>query len=434
VHTPQQRDKLVTDLIETYDVRRVASHACREAGIAGSEEQVGFCLVVLCQKADPYRRSRRVEQPERRYELDLGAADFADRLARWAAEVARNLSRWREAYEAIHDEFDEYEISTLSKLVQVGYASRDDDVRAGIAQKLARNLATGSRVDDMSLDYARRFQPLGSEYVFQTSLRQWVRTVATRDGGQLARAESLDEHTHAAAAQTDQLDRRRTEGEEIFRELIRHVARLRDTRELLSEALGRAYRQEELAAALRLSRVEDSAMLVRMRAEMAHVCDELKPESRAFPAMLAYVTLAMGRAPKRQRVTTLSLRSDRLQRDVVEWITARMRAAIDDASQPSWGLIEKTRRANRDRVPLNRLAELERLALSREQPSERASQLRAVTELLSQLPASVSGVAAIAAEMGEKPGTIATVRGQAAAELGTVDPMFARSFRRYAMG
>ena len=55
--TASGRDRLVTTLVERFDLLAVAAQAARDAGIPEREEQVAYCLVVLTDKADPVRSS-----------------------------------------------------------------------------------------------------------------------------------------------------------------------------------------------------------------------------------------------------------------------------------------------------------------------------------------------------------------------------------------
>lgn len=429
----RERDRLVTTLVQEFDLLGVAAEACRRGGIEGREQQVAYCLVVLSAKADPVRASSR-RPAARTYGLDVDDHDFARRLQAWAAQIVNNLRDWATAYEAIHDEFDRYEITTLRSLIRV---RTGDDVIDAIADKLAAVLTGGQRLEDMTVELARETVLTGAEYVFQSPLSRWVMTGAVRaapwDSDPIGAREEAKEGSDGWTDVVDAIDRRDELDLDVYRELVDRVARLADTQSLLPATIAHVEGLERQAARSRLAAAGDATLFQRLRAELAHVSDELGREQRAFGAMLAYVVLAMRSAPALQGVTILSLRVASLERAVVDHITGRMHAVIDDEHQPTPSLISRTRDAVAEGVSHRRLAALERL---RDLPDSRAAELLAVARLLDALPPTVADVAAIGAALPSRisAGNVATSRGHAAKELTAVDAWFGRAFRRYAMG
>ena len=435
--SPLPRDRLVTTLVERFDLPAVAAEACRRAGTPDRADAVAYCLVVLTDKPDPARSSAG-EPAKRTYELDMEADDFAERLRAWAQTIAANLRDAAGDYEAIHDEFDRYEIATLRSLVRLRTA---DDVIVAIADKLVAVLTGGQRLEDMTLELALESEPFGAEYVFQTPLRQWIATSAKRMVA--PDTDPLDVHEETIIGRTEHDERSEYEREidvrgeldlDVYRELVDRVARLADTKNLLPDVIERVERGlDRDAARSRLASGPDTTLFARVRAELTHVCDELRTEQRAFGAMLAYIVLAMRSAPGLQGVTILSLRLAWLERAVIDHIAARMRAVIGDPRQPTPVLIGQTRSAAKDRgVSARRVRALEGLGQA---PDDRGRELRPVVALLAALPATVDDVAAIGAAL-PKPmaaSTVTTTRGDAVTELTAVDVWFGRAFRRYAM-
>jgi hypothetical protein len=429
-----KRDRLVTTLLEQFGLLDVAAEACRRSAIEGREQQVAYCLIVLSAKAD-HIRSSSLRPAGRTYGLDVGAGDFAERLATWAGTIAGNLRDWAATYEAIQDEFDRYEITTLRQLVRV---STGDDVIDAIADKLGAVLANGQRLEDMTVELARETISSGAEYVFQSPLSRWVMTGASRvvpwDTDPLGPRE---EEIQGSDGWTDVLDEIALRSEldlDVYRELVDRVAGLADTRSLLPPTIRRGEQLDREATRSRLATAADVRLFARLRAELAHVGDELRREQRAFGEMLAYIVLAMRCAQAMQGVAILSLRIASLERAVIDEIAERMRAIIGDDHQPTPSLISRARKAADAGVPKTRAAALERL---RDTPGSRAAELAPVARLLDALPSTVGDVAAIGSALlptAISAGNAATTRGHAVKELTAVDVWFGRVFRRYAMG
>jgi len=415
----------VTTLVDEIDLVAIAANACLRTGIPGHEQQVAYCLAVLHGKSDPPRASQH-GPPARTYKLDVGADDYSQRLGDWADTIAGHMRDSGVMYEAIHDEVDRYEITTLRRLIRSG---KGDDIVDALADGLAAVLTSGPRLQDMTRELAREVEPGGNHYVFQSPLSQWVGTIVRRKSPR---------ETDPLEARTEQCSGDRTPGEservtaerdEVYRTLVARIAALADTRDLLSNTIGRADQIERSAAQIQLASTDEATKLQQIRAELAYVVDELRKEQRGVGPMLAYIVLAMRTADKLQRVTILSLRVASLERAVVDHLAHRMRAAIDDPLQPTPLLIAQTQQA---KVPGPRSAALERL---RNAPASRAAELRPVVRMLDQLPATVGDVAAIAAALPGKvsKGSVATMRGDAAKELALVDARYEHAFRRYAM-
>lgn len=421
---PRERDLLVTTLVETLDVLGVADEACRRAGIAGREQQVAYCLVALCRKADPLRSSART------YDLDVGAHDFASRLASWADAIAANMSRWASPYEQIQDEFDRHEIATLRSLIHIRRS--DDDVIDTIADKLGTVIWLGHRLEDMTLELAREADHAGAEYVFQSPLPRWVGTsakrAAPRDTDPFDTHELQMRDRDGTTEIEDEIAQRAELDLHAFREFVDRVAELAETRSLLSAAIEQTGRLEHAAAGSRLAGAADSTLLGRLRAELMHVADRLSSEQRAFGGLLAYIVLAMPTAPKLQGVSILSLRLASLDPLAVEHIAQRLRAVVVDERQPTPRLVSMTGAA---KVSTLRVKALEQL---RDAPGMRAETLRPVVDLLDALPPIVADVAAIGEALPEpmSASSVSTYRLNAAKELKAVDPWFERAFRRYA--
>lgn len=425
---PLERDSLVTRLVDEFGLLRVVADACTRAGVPGCEQMVAYCLVVLVGKDDPARRSS-TGVVKRTYLLDPDAHDFAHQLAYWAGTIAGHLRRWAPAYEAIHEEADRYEIRTLRRLIRT---DRGDDVVDRLADELAVVLTGGPRLDEMSLDHAREAEPAPGEYAFQRPLSRWV---ATAVGRKLEwYADPLDDRADELPGGDvrDDLEEVGELGDEVARALVARVAALGETRGLLAAAIARADEFEVGLARQRPTRDEDAAALVRVRADLVHVADELRREQRALTGMLAYVVLAMRSAPQLQRVTVLSLRVDTIEQAVIDAMAAAMRAIIDDELQPAPALVEKTRKvADRRLISRSRATALEEL---RAAPDRRGAALAPVARQLDDLPAIVADISSIAGFEQTKVSIVTTDRSAAAKELTTVDTLFGRAFRRYAMG
>jgi hypothetical protein len=414
-------------LVDEAGLRRVAAEACAHAGIEGRENQVEYCLIVLVRKPDPARRQRD-GTIKRTYSLDPGSEDFGERLGWWGEQVARNLRRWAPEYEAIHDEADEYEIRALRRMIRTRHG---DDVIDNLADGLAAVLTTGPRLEEMSIEHAREFEPARAEYAFQTPLPQWVATAVKR---KVPRdTEPLDDRAeeHELREVSDDLDEAEEVAEEAERALVVSIANLAETRGLLPAEISRADAYERELARRRPASREASEALVRVRAEVVFVADELIREKQALTPMLAYVVLAMRSARNLQRVTVLSLRSDRIEPAVVGSMSATMNAIVGDERQPTPALVRETREATKRGVARARAKALEEL---QDAPERRAAILAPVARTLEELPPGVADVAAIAAVEGTDAGIVATNRNAAVKELTTVNQWFGRVFRRYAIG
>lgn len=421
------RRLLVATLCRDHDLHAVTERACGDAAIGGREAQVAYCLTVLCQKQDRPRSPSGGGPKARRYELDVGAEDFDDRLAAWATTVAGNLRDGAATYAAIHDEAMQSTTTALRSLLPLG--ARLDDVADVLALKLSR-LFTGLALEEMGLEAAREHEPAGNEYVFQLPIRAWARIVAGNealppvpvdpDAGARGAEPTVDEPEPGALS------------DEVFALLIERVRELARTRGVLEHVTARVDELLERADGVAPANARDAALYKRFRAELAAVADDLHRERMRFGPMLAYVLLAPRRAPKRRLMAILSLRSDTLDARVVKHIAGRMRTILDSGAPPSAALVALADQAPRALVPANRAAELDRL---RADGAYRTATLADLGRLLDGLPPSVHGLASISALVPGRTsaGSVATTRGQLADELHAVDPIFRRIFGRYAM-
>jgi hypothetical protein len=414
------RERLIDALVEQHGLRRLAADACARAGISGREQQLSYCVAVLAQKKDAARR----------YNLRLDADDFPERLAERADEIAGHLHDWAAVHEAIQDEFDRSEITTLRSYVQTWPG---DDVIDHISDRLVDILGAGPRAEEMTIELAYEEEPAGAEYVFQSPLDAWIRKSARPDMPWQARP--LDEHRLEAAGDDllEQVEHSDAQSEEILRLLVKGVAERFEARALLADLIERADRFELEIARMRPASATHTVLLGRLRAAIADIADRLRAEQRAFRDMLAYVVLAMGGAPKLQGVTILSLRATSIERTAVETMGQLMRAMLSDERQPTPSLVLRTRAAARLGVSSRRASALERL---RDAPRRRASALAPVARMLDELPPLVTDNASIAAALPEpsEPHIVAVNRSTVAKELYTVDRWLGHVFRRYAMG
>lgn len=428
-------ERLVTEL----GLLSIAQQACTSAGIEGREQQVAYCAIVLAGKRDP-ARSRRGAPAEQTYRMDPEAHDFPARLQARCREIAKNLRIWGPTYEAIHDEADHYEITTLRRMVG---AVRGDDIVEDLATKLTAVLAGGPRLDEMSVELAREEGAAPNDYVFQRPLRNWVRTAVIRDLG--PRSQALDDHA-GRLVREDAVDEELAamEGEAADRlELCtRAIAQLRETRGLLAEAIDRADAFEARLARLQSSRRQDRDLLIRIRAALLYEADWLQREHRAVDNVLAYVTLAMRRAPLLQRVAVLSLRLEHIDRRASEVLARGMRQALEDERHPTPVLVHRTQLAAEAAARevadgLRRVAVVPRtrwkaLADLRAQPARRGAALAPVAQMLDELPKSIADDGEIAVQEETTVTIVTTYRANAIAELTAVDAVFGRVFRRYA--
>ena len=427
------RGALVATLTDRYGLDRVVAEACDRAAIADYAPQVSYCVVVLCQKADP-ARSRQGGPRVRTYLLDIGQPGFDEQLQRWAREIATNVVASRKRYRAVFEEFRRFEITTLRALVRVD----EHDVLADLADKVADKLATvitdGLPLEDMSLAAARDVHPTGREYVFQSPLGRWVTTTKNRDFADQRRLSPETDPRARAQARRARVDEPAQEPtDEQHAALVDFVDRVAGTRALLDETIAAGARTADAIAGIESHSEKDRERALRFRAELDFVVAGLHGERRLLGQMLAYVILGLVPSPKRHAVAILSLRARWLDADVREHLAERMRAVLDDDHQPVPALVAKAAHAARNGVPANRAKELERL---REDRLHRAAKFSGLARYLDELPVTVDGnLEAIAAAVPDTMDarSVRATRNQAADELGALDRTFARSFRRYAM-
>jgi hypothetical protein len=432
-------DALADRLVNEFGLLSVAARACAGAAVDGQEQQVAYCVIALAGKADA-PRSKRGAPAEQTYRMDLSAPDFSDRLHAWCAEVAKNLRVWGPEYEAIHDEADRYEITTLRRMVG---AIRGDDIVEELATKLAGVLAGGPRLAEMSVALARDEGAAPNDYVFQRPLRSWVGTVVRRDRG--LQADPLDAHEHMLRHDDDvddEIAALQTAAQARLDLTIKAVAALGETRGLLTDAIARADAFEVRLARLEPGRREDRVLLDHIRAALLYEADWLQREQRALDNVLAYVTLAMRSAPQLQRVAILSLRLAQIDRRASEALADGMKRALVDTRHPTPVLVRWTRDAADDaarevsaglrRVAVVPMARCKALIEICERPALRSRAVAPVDGLLDCVPESVSDDLEIAAHERTSVTSVTTYRSNATAELTAVNAVFGRVFRRYA--
>jgi hypothetical protein len=412
------RAALITRLVERHDLVGVARAAAEAAGIADRVPAVTYCLCVLAQKV-PTAAERG---------LVLGHPDFDRRLREQAHVVAGCLRDWAGTYQAIQDEGDRHELTTLRRYVSTRLG---DDVVDTTADRVGVILAAGVPIEDMSLGLAYDEEPAGSEYVFQSPLGPWIRLSAKRmfpretdplSPDLTTSAPSLDEHIERDAC----ID------EDTLRALAASVAAELDTRDLLESLIERAEAFDAELLRMRPASPTHSALLVRLRATINDLADQLRRERRALRDLLAYIVLAFGRARQMQAATILSLRTTAVDRAAAESIAARMRAMLRDADQPTPALVARTRNAASRGVPTARGTTLVRL---RERPDDRVAELAGVAQLLDDLPLTVGSIVEIGEAMPQRCSahTVAQYRYIAGEEFAAVDPWMDRAYARYAV-
>jgi hypothetical protein len=434
-----ERDQLIDRLLSEFGLMDVVATACAEAGIEEQEEQVAYCVVVLARKRDPARRKKGTPEAVRTYLLDLDAPGFPSRLAFWAREIARNLVQWGDVYEAIHDDTERCAYTTLAKHVPDHHAR---DVIAGVIDDMADVLTAGPRLEEMSLDLVRAFEPAGRDYVFWHPLDRWIRTTVWRrlpwDTDPLDGEDGEERRVGTPLAERGDVAQEVLASRFDDRWLADEIARLTaivKTREPLASLIGRADAYEAALARERPVNHEDDQRLAWLRAALVYEADRLVAERRAVTTMLAYIALATVKAKQLQRVAALSLRTAGIDPEVVDSLATRLRALVDDERHPAPMLVEKTRRA---RVARARTTTLQRLRAAT--PERRAATLAPVARMLDGLPPVVDGDDAIAALTGKgkdivkDKNSVQSVRTEAARELTAVDEVLGRVFRRYAMG
>lgn len=427
------RGALIATLTDRHELERVVAEACDHAAIADCTPQVTYCVVVLCQKADP-ARSRQGGPRVRTYLLDIGQPGFDEQLQRWAREIATNVAMSRKRYRAVFEEFRRFEITTLRALVRVDEHDVLADLADTVADKLAAVIADGLPLEDMSLAAARDVQPTGREYVFQSPLGRWVTTTKNRDFADRRRlSPETDPRARAQARRRHADESAQPPTDEQHAALVDFVDRVAGTRALLDEAIAAGAGTADAIAGIERPSEADRERALRFRAELDFVVAGLRRERRLLGQMLAYVILGLVPSPKRHAVAIVSLRARWLAADVREHLAERMRAVLDNDDQPVPALVAKAAQAARNGVPANRPKELQRL---REDRPHRAARFAWLATYLDELPAVVDGdLEAIAAAVPDKmdASSVKATRNQAADELGALDPTFARSFRRYAM-
>ena len=422
---------MVEHLVDRCGLLDVAARACEAAGVPGREQAVAYCLAALVLKDDPVRGGRRF------YELDLGAEDFPGRLARWAATVAANLARWGALHDAIHEEADRYEITSLRALVR---SHRADDHIDEVASRLMSVLAGGPRVDEMTLERLREAPPARNAYAFQSPLPRWVTTAGRRLVPEYD-MDSIDDHAERLHPTTDagrgELDEviaaRAAAAEEELDALLSRVARLGETRALLAGAIARADGWEAELARRRPERPDDAVLLNRLRAALLHVADRLRRERAAVTGMLSFLVLAMRPAAVQQQVAILSLRVRAIDPEVVSELRARMQRLVGDARYPARQLVDRTRVVvQRGELPRSRLTALQEL---RDSARPRDELLAPLADRLAQLPDAVQDTTEIADLVvdGDR-NRLKAHRSKAAEDLSAVDLLYGAVFRRYAMG
>ena len=427
------RTALVATLTDRYELERVVAEACDRAGIADCAPQVSYCIVVLCQKADP-ARSRQGAPRVRTYMLDVGEPGFAESLQRWAREIATNVVAFRKRYRRVFEEYRRFETTTLLGLVRVAEHDVLADLAVKLADKLAAVVTEGLPLEDMSLAAACDTQPTGREYVFQSPLGRWVTTTKNRD--------FADQRRQSLATDPGVRKQRRREGaddaaelasDEQYAALVDFVDKVAGTRALLGDAIADATRTGDAIAEIESASATERKQALGFRAELEFVVAGLHRERRLLGQMLAYVILGLVPSPKRHAVAILSLRADWLDADVRDHLAERMRAVLEDDEQPVPVLVVKAAQAARAGMPASRAKELRRL---REDRRHRATKFSWLATYLDELPATVDGdLAAIAAAVPDKmdSNSVKATRNQAADELRALDVTYGRSFRRYAM-
>jgi hypothetical protein len=421
----EEREQLVRRLVREFGLREVAAAACAHHGIPDHAEAVAYCLVVLMRKADPARTNPKTGEKELPYNLGPDDPGFAERLSGWADAVAHNLAQWASTYSAIQAEADGYDISTLRTLIRT---DRGEDLIDQIADHAAAVLGDAARLEQMTLARLIEYEPAGNEYAFQTPLSQWLRTISLRTLGKLVG--SIPPCAEGGSV-PDDAEQAEADAERAYRELIAIVSELAETRELLADALEHAERYEESLVARRPPTRDAARALAAVRAELAYVTDALAAEHRAVPGMLAYIVLSMRTSPQLQCVSVLSLRLATIEPVVVETLTNRMHAILEDELEPKPVLVNATRAAAAaGDVPKSRASALETL---RGAPEQRRALLAPAAERLDRLPPSVPDIPSIAPPANATYAVVKQQRSVAHKELESVNELYGRTFWRYAI-
>jgi hypothetical protein len=429
------REARIDRLVGPLRLLDVCRAACAAAGLEDDRAQViSYCIVAIADKDASAGASER-ERP-----LDLDAADAQERLAYWAQRVARNLRDWAQDFTAIQTEFDQHRITTLRRHISRYVPGRQDDAIDVIADWAGVVLAGTPPIEDLTLEEVRDEPPPGNAYIFRHPLPNWLAVLARRgrpwnmestdvEGDEIGHRPATgdrqeDDVLVEAIAEADQ------ERDDLLTEVVARIAAMRATRALLADVLERAMALEGALAAVPPGDADHADLLVRVRAALAYEADLLSLERRAMTGMLAYLVFAMRAAPKLQQVAVLSLRHAEIDGDAVADMATRMRALIDDGGHPTQRLLAQAEAAG---IGVKR-TRVDAIRVLREAPTRRDVELAPVVRLFDELPAVVADLAEIGRLTNGRPSTTSTYRSAASAELGAVDRVYDRVFRRYAMG
>jgi hypothetical protein len=418
------RTALITALVEEHRLLAVADEACAAAGVPDRQQAAAYCLAVLVEKRTAATR----------YGLDVTDPDFGLRLREQAAFVAAHLHRWAATYQAIQDEADRFELTTMRRYVNT---SRGDDVVDTVAAALAQLIADAVPIAEMELSLLYVEEPTGSEYVFQSPLDAWIRTGA----GRLTPRETDELEEQPPLKDRHRLDKDGLERAVIAAEvhdaevlglLTRRVTELLASGQSLEALISRADGFESEIARMQPESATHRQLLVRLRATIADRADSLVRERRALRDLLAYVVLALGHAQQLQAVAILSLHGASIEPEVAATLATQMRQMIRDLDQPTPSLLVRTESATARGVSRRRASALRKL---RDRPDQRASRLTGVTWQLEHLPPPLADNAALGAAMARAcdAHTVAVHRSAFRGELKAVDDWMERVYRRYEM-
>jgi hypothetical protein len=423
-----ERDRRIDRLAEDLDLLGASTRACAEAGLPGREQAVAYCLVVL---ADKDAR----QDTERERTLDVNAPDAAERVAYWAATVARTMKHSQALHIAIQEEAKDYRYTKLQGLLKRSIPARQDDVLDAVGDWIIDVLRATRPIDEMTLDTARHQPPPGNAYVFRQPLTAWIGTVAKRKRPVGAGPLPPD----GPPPRSDAPEPGDVVGKTILENnadalslLTANITHLRTARTLMAEALGLTGQWKRTLDGMLPATDADERVLARVRNALTRVADLLALEARALTGMLAYVILAMRAAPGLQHVVVASLRLEAIDRGAIDDIAARMRALLDDPAHPHANLVRRTEMAPRPPVTGTRAKALDELTGA--PTSRRRRALAPVARLLDTLPPTVPDVAAISQLTGSSLSLVGTYRNNASAELEAIDTDYSRVYRRYAMG
>jgi hypothetical protein len=430
--TQAERDQRALWFADEPAVLSAASAAALAQQTPELTQPVAYCLVALAVKDDG-PRMRDDGTRKRSYELDPGSASLPAQLSHWAGRMAANLAKWAGTYETILDELADRRVTTLSGMIRLPVG--EHDVRDVIADTLATKLAYGPRVAHMTIARAREGWIPANQYAFQSPLPQWVQTGARRSK---PRAPALTPPEPEVLRGDDLIRHEEAIATELLRDTAALVARLRETRGLLSETVDRA-----LSASVDLKELMPAhvapELWPQIKRQLVGVIDDLVAERRAMTGMLSFITLAMHHAAELQCVTAVSLRLTKNDPAAVAEMTARMHALLEDDQHPTPMLVAQTRAASFTNAR-SRVAAMESLRAAT--PGDRAAALAPVTRMLGGLPESVTDLRAIAdaatsaMRAPSRPPisyeVVRTYRGDAFTELGSVDVRYEAVYGRYA--